>query len=140
MTNNTTEKQYFTIKEALEDIKDTLENGYDGYLCDLYNEVFNTDYYIIGTYEAKQALSQYDVFEAIEEVQTYELNHFGEILTPLHNPEKLANMLYYIIGEKAISLVMESNDSLYELWGTSDLSDEQIDLLVATIDSLIENI
>ena len=38
---------YFTKNEALEDIKEILES-YNGYYCDLHNEVFNTDYYIIG--------------------------------------------------------------------------------------------
>ena len=45
-------------EEARAAIIEALENGYTGYYCDLHNEVFNTDYYIIGTYKAKQALSE----------------------------------------------------------------------------------
>lgn len=90
-------------KEAIDAIIECLENGYTGYYCDLHNEVFNTDYYIIGTYEAKYALYEYDVFEAIEKVQEYEKFNFGEVYTDLSNPEKLVNMLYYIIGEEVIS-------------------------------------
>lgn len=89
-------------KEAIADIIETLENGYDGYYCDLHNEVFNTDYYIIGTYQAKEALKEYDVFEALELVQNYEMDNFGEVNTELSNPEKLVNMLYYIIGDDVI--------------------------------------
>lgn len=89
-------------KEAIADIIETLENGYDGYYCDLHNEVFNTDYYIIGTYQAKEILKEYDVFEAIELVQTYEKEQFGEIYTDLSDPEKLLNMVYYIIGDEVI--------------------------------------
>lgn len=89
-------------QEAIEAIIQELENGYCGYYCDLHNEVFNTDYYIIGTYAAKEALREYDVFEAIELVQTYEKEHFGEIYTDLSNPEKLINMVYYIIGDEVI--------------------------------------
>lgn len=88
--------------EAVEDIIETLESGYDGYYCDLHNDVFNTDYYIIGTYEAKEALREYDVFEAIELVQTYEKEQFGEVYTDLSNPEKLINMVYYVIGDRVI--------------------------------------
>ena len=88
--------------EAIEAIIDTLENGYSGYYCDLHNEVFNTDYYIIGTYQAKEALREYDVFEAIDRVQQYEKDNFGEIYTDLSNPEKLVNMLYYVIGDEII--------------------------------------
>ena len=90
-------------KEAIADIIETLEDGYDGYYCDLHNEVFNTDYYVIGTYQAKEILREYDVFEAIELVQSYEEEQFGEIYTELSDPEKLLNMVYYIIGDEVIS-------------------------------------
>ena len=89
-------------EEAVEAIMEALE-GYSGYYCDLHNEVFNTDCYIIGNYEAKEALREYDVFEAIELVQEYEKNNFGEIYTDLSNPEKLINMVYYIIGDEVIA-------------------------------------
>ena len=89
-------------EEAINAIIEALENGYNGYYCDLHNEVFNTDYYIIGTNKAKEALREYDVFDAIELVQTYEKDNFGEIYTDLSNPEKLINMVYYIIGDEVI--------------------------------------
>jgi hypothetical protein len=88
--------------EAIWAIIEALENGYSGYYCDLHNEVFNTDYYIIGTYEAKEALREYDVFQAIELVQGYENDNFGEVYTDISNPEKLINMVYYIIGDEFI--------------------------------------
>jgi hypothetical protein len=88
--------------EAVWAIIDALESGYNGYYCDLHNEVFNTDYYIIGTYQAKEALREYDVFQATELVQTYEKDNFGEVYTDLNNPEKLINMVYYIIGDEVI--------------------------------------
>ena len=95
-------KQYFTNTEALEDILDVLESDYDVPMDELHNEVFNTGYYIVGIYEAKQALTEYGVFEAIDTVQEYEDNAFGERYTDVSDPEKLANMLYYIIGEEVI--------------------------------------
>ena len=88
--------------EALEAIKETLEDGYNSYIDDLHNEVFNTDYYIIGTYHAKEALKEYDVFKAIDLVQNYEKNNFGEICTDCSDPEKLINMVFYIIGEEVL--------------------------------------
>lgn len=93
-------------EEAIEAIINTLED-YDGYYCDLHNEVFNTDYYIIGTHRAKEVLREYDVFEAIELVQNYEKDNFGEIYTDLSNPEKLINMVYYVVGEEIISEMYE---------------------------------
>ena len=89
-------------QEAIEAIVEALEYGYSGYYCDLHNEVFNTDYYIIGTYEAKETLKEYDVFDAIELVQEYEKFNFGEVYTDLSNPEKLVNMVYYIVGDEVI--------------------------------------
>lgn len=132
----TNEKTYFTIEEALEDIQGTLRNGYDGYGCDLHNEVFNTDYYIIGSHEAKQALEQYGTFAAIEEIKEYEQEHFGEVFTDLSDPEKVANMLYYIKGEEAISKINEETDLLDGNWNNE--LDEEINVgLVKVIDTLI---
>ena len=108
--------------EAIEAIIETLENGYNGYYCDLHNEVFNTDYYIIGTYQAKEALKEYDVFEAIELVQTYEKEQFGEIYTDLSNPEKLINMVYYIVGDEVIG-EMNEIEAFEENW--NERADEE---------------
>lgn len=89
-------------REAIADIIETLEGGYSDCYCDLHNEAFNTDYYIIGTWQAKEALNEYDVSDAIETVREYEESNFGEVYTDVTNPEALVNMLYYIIGEEVI--------------------------------------
>jgi hypothetical protein len=114
-------------QEAIEAIIEALENGYDGYYSDLHNEVFNTDYYIIGTYLAKEALREYDVFEAVELVQTYEENEFGEIYTELSNPEKLINMVYYIIGQEVIDDMCEI-ESFNDNW--NDYADEETNAVI----------
>jgi len=103
-------------EEARDAIVEALENGYSGYYCDLHNEVFNTDYYIIGTYRAKEALNEYDVFEALDKVQTYEKDNFGEVYTDLSDPEKLINMLYYIIGEEVLSEMMDGITAWEDNW------------------------
>lgn len=89
-------------EEAIEAIIEALEDGYSGYYCDLHNEVFNTDYYIIGIYEAKEALREYDVFDAVELVQDYEEEQFGRVESELSDPEHLINMVWYIIGDEII--------------------------------------
>ena len=114
--------------EAIEEIIETLENGYDGYYCELHNEVFNTDYYIIGTYDAKKALTEYDVFEAIEMVQEYEKSQFGEIYTELHNPEKLINMVYYIIGDEIICDMMQKIEVMNDKW--DEEADEETNAII----------
>lgn len=119
MMNN----KYFTREEAVNDVIECLENGYSGYYCDLHNEVFNTNYYIIGTHEAKEALKQYDVFDAIEKVQEYENNQFGYVDTDVSDPEKLANMLYYIIGDEVINIDMVDIEEFHNNW--NNLADKE---------------
>ena len=103
-------------EEARAAIIEALKKGFDGYYSDLHHEVFNTDYHIIGTWEAKKALAEYDVFEAIDKVQTYEKDNFGEIYTDLSNPEKLINAVYYIIGEEVLFEMMNESETLSENW------------------------
>ena len=69
---------------------------------ELHNQLFNTDYYIIGRYQAKKWLSD-DVFNVIEYIKDYEEMNFGEITTDLSEPEHVVNMYTYIIGEELLS-------------------------------------
>ena len=119
----TNQKDLEMRNEARAAIVETLEDGYSGHYCDLHNEVFNTDYYIIGTYQAKETLREYDVFEALEKVQQYEKDNFGEIYTDLSNPEKLINMLYYIIGEEVLFEMMDGIEAWNDNW--NNLADEE---------------
>ena len=103
-------------EDARAAIIEALENGYSGYYSDLHNEVFNTGYYIIGIYKAKEALREYDVIEALEKVWTYEKENFGEVYTDLSDPEKLVNMLYYIIGEEVLYEMMNGVEAWEKNW------------------------
>ena len=85
--------------------------GIDQYGCDLHHEIFNMDYFIIGSYRAKEFLGN-EVFDAIEEIKNYEQENFGQVSTDLSDPEKVVNMLAYIIGEEMLN---ESNH-LHEKW------------------------
>lgn len=114
-------------QEAIENIIDTLENGFDGYYCDLHNEVFNTDYYIIGTYLARKVLTEYDVFEAIDLVQTYEKDQFGQVYTDFSDAEALINMVYYVIGDEIIG-EMYSIDAFNDKW--NDRADDETNAII----------
>ena len=121
-------------EQAKEEIIEALTDGYSGYYCDLHNEVFNTNYYIIGTYQAKEALKEYDVFDAIEKVQAYEKDNFGEIYTDLSNPEKLINMLYYIIGEEVLYEMMDGIAEWNDNW--NNIADDETNAaILAEIDA-----
>jgi len=96
------------IKKYLNDrVKELKEYSKDEYNTlvkdgDLHNEVFNTDYYIIGRYEAKKWLGD-QVFDVIGIIQEYEQDNFGEVTTELTEPEKVVNMYVYIVGEDLIN-------------------------------------
>ena len=102
-------------QEIIEFAKDRIEEIYDydkdkvstelPDLYDLHHEIFNTDYYIIGRYQAKQWLGA-DAFDCIAEIQEYENNHFGSVTTDLSEPERVVNMYVYIIGEEILEDVI----------------------------------
>ena len=125
------EKEQAIREEAKAAIIEVLEDGYTGYYCDLHNEVFNTSYYIIGTERAKEALKEYDVFKAIEKVQSYERENFGEIYTDLSDPEKLINMLYYIIGEEVLHEMMDDIEIFWENWDNQADEETNAEILEA---------
>jgi hypothetical protein len=71
---------------------------------EIHNEVFNTDYFIIGRYEAEQWLiNNGGIFNAIEIIKDYENNNFGEVNTDFSEPERVCNMYVYILGEELIN-------------------------------------
>lgn len=96
-------------QEGIDKLQDGYGEGVHG--CDLHNTLYNEDYFIVGTYQAKQAMGE-DAFDIIGEVQQYEKDNFGEVLTDLSNPEKVVNMYAYIKGEEFLS----ESETLQDCW------------------------
>ena len=71
---------------------------------ELHHELFNTDYYIIGTHKAKEWLKEHNIcaFDVCEYIKGYEIDNFGECYTDLSSSERVVNMLTYIVGEELI--------------------------------------
>ena len=93
------------IKEHLEDSIKNYDNETIEQLIkdnELHHEIFNTDYYIIGTYKAKEWLGN-KAFDIIGFIKDYENDNFGEVYTDLSDAEKVVNMYVYIIGEELIN-------------------------------------
>lgn len=111
-------------KGFFETIIETLENGFSGYYCDLHDEIFN-----YGVNADIKDLEEYGIFDAIGEIQEYESNNFGEIYTDLSSPSRVANMLYYILGDKFLNETLKFNRILEEVsedfFGNTDLWNEQ---------------
>ena len=108
-TNYQEELIDYTI-EGLQALKGTNPEA-----TDVHHQLFNTDYYIIGTYKAEVW------FEAIREIKEYEKWNFGEVTTDLSNPEKVVNMFVYIKGEEILQ-----DTKIYDEYWNDILTDEQI--------------
>jgi len=90
------------LKYVLDQFEDDKEYLIEEYGSDLHHYLCNTDYFIIGSNKARKWLGNYS-FEAIEKIKEYEEFNFGEVSTKLFDPEKVANMLAYILGEEILS-------------------------------------
>ena len=94
--------------ERLQEIADydTVHDFKRRYVSDLHNDIFNTDYYIVGRYQAKQWMGG-DAFDMIGDVVEYEKDNFGEITTDLSEPESVVNMWVYVQGWELIDECFE---------------------------------
>lgn len=111
------------IRELIKDeIKDDIMNYEGVYACDLVYEMYNTDYYIIGTYKAKQFLKEYfdDMCECLEQYQ----EEVDEIYKDITNPEKVASLLALFVAQDVLSESKVLDDKWNEALEESDL--EQI--------------
>ena len=91
-------KKYFD--DYIKENKEYLEES-EYWKDDLHHHAFNEDFYIIGTYQAKQWLGDM-AFDVIEHIREYEEFNFGEVNTDFSSPEAVVNMYVYIIGEEIV--------------------------------------
>lgn len=113
----------YQTKQELENvILDAINDGrLDGKpVSEIHNECFNTDYFIIGRYEAEKWLqANGGIFNAIETIKEYEQDNFGQVTTDFSEAEKVCNMYVYILGEEVISEL----DSIQNNWH-NDVNDD----------------
>ena len=83
------------------------ENYLDNDISDIHHDLFNTDYYIIGIYQAKKWLGD-KAFDIIGDIKEYEEDNFGELYTDLSDVEKVVNMYVYIVGESILEDVINN--------------------------------
>ena len=92
---------------------------------DLHHEIFNTDYYIIGTAKAKEWVEKIGTFKVIGEIVDYETFNFGEVHTDCTDPEKVANMYAYIKGQE----ILDESKTLQRLWDKKLDDDDLQDII-----------
>ena len=107
--------------------------GLDNDVSDLHHYLLNEDYFIIGTYKAKQWLGS-EVFDVIETIREYEQSNFGQVSTDFSDPEKVANMCAYILGEEILS----ESDIYQQIQFDKDILEE--DDIKNLIEDLKENL
>ena len=130
MNNLSNEAYNELVQHAIDYLKDNQTNCYG---CDLHNEIFNSDYYIIGRYQAEQWLTKnIGVFTAIDEIKYYEESNFGEVNTDLSEAEKVVNMLVYIIGEE----ILGESETLRDNWD-NHLDDEAREGIINDLTELL---
>ena len=142
----------FNEKTILETIAEyvTEHSDDDGIaLIDIHDYAsFNSDPWIKGKYRASEALKDFNeqdqlykttnldgVFGAIEYIQDYEIHQYGEVLTNLLNPEKVASMVAFINGEQIINELSDKlNLNLFD-----ELTEQQLKQLsnVKTMQKLL---
>ena len=118
------------VNFAIERIKDCQPSCYG---CDLHNEIFNSDYYIIGYYYAEQwLLNNGGTFYNIDLIKNYEQSNFGEVMTDFSSSEKVVNMVVYILGEE----ILNESKTLQSKWNNR-LDDEDLDAIINELQNSI---
>ena len=118
-----------TLTDWLEETKRHQGDDFTAYINkliddgELHHEVYNTDYFIIGTYNATQWMGS-KAFDIIGFIKDYEQDNFGEVYTDLSCPERVVNMYAYIIGEEIIS------DFIHNEWEGEEEEEEEAPELV----------
>ena len=99
------------IREQIRsEIKDMISDYENVYGCDLAYEMYNNDYYIIGTYKAKQELKKYfdDMCECIEQYK----EEVGTTYEDITDAEKLLTLLMLFVAQDVLS----ESETLNEHW------------------------
>lgn len=116
-------------EDARKRIVEVLKEGYEGYLCDLHNTLFNGEYYTYYYSEAVEILGD-EVFEAIGYIVDYEKENFGEVNTDFTDPCAVVNMLWYIIGEDELAKMFDGCLEYDELWN-KEIDETECQVLLA---------
>ena len=116
--------------EAKWAIIEKLEEGYDGYLCDLHNEVFNTEMYETNTAKATRILDGLGSYSVVAETVKYEQGIFGQTSVEKYSdPCLVLSMLWYMVGQEALAELAEDVPEFDELWDEELTEDDCLVLI-----------
>lgn len=120
----------FSKQTILDVIDHAIKEHIGAHFVDTFEDAFNADPYIIGTYQANEALNDYQgaglngVFGAINDVSDY-FNEIGiETATQKHlDPEKLADLLAYAQGDYYFTNLLDELEVDEDATITAELAD-----------------
>ena len=116
--------------EAKWAIIEKLEEGYEGCLCDLHNEVFNTEMYETNTAKATRILDGLGSYSVVAETVKYEQGIFGQTSVEKYSdPCLVLSMLWYMVGQEALAELGEDVPEFDELWN-EELTEEECLVLI----------
>ena len=111
-------------------IIEKLEEGYEGYLCDLHNEVFNTEMYETNTAKATRILDGLGSYSVVAETVKYEQGIFGQTSVEKYSdPCLVLSMLWYMVGQEALAELGEDVPEFEEFWN-EELTEEECLVLI----------
>ena len=111
-------------------IIERLEEGYEGYLCDLHNEVFNMDMYTNDEDKAIEILDSLGSYSVIGEIVKYEQDNFGQTSADKYSdPCWVLSMFWYIVGQEAIAELGEDVSEFEEFWDEELTEDDCLVLI-----------
>lgn len=138
--------EQFSYNTMLSTVGEALENGCQT-LDDILTETTNNDLWIIGTYQAAEALAKFDtddmlytitnlkgVFGAIEYIKAYENEQFGEVNTNFSDPESVSNMVAYI----NMSFVLNDLATELDIDYDDDLTSQQVEIIKEYIETRVK--
>lgn len=95
----------------IEKLESTVGLGCEG--AELHDHLLNQDYFIIGTHKAKEFIGNH-AFDAINLIKEWEQDAMGEVHCDFSDPEKVANMFAYVVGEHILYSSRHLQDTVYE--------------------------
>ena len=125
-------------EEAKQGIIDFLEDGYDGYLSDIHDEIFNMELYTEDTEEATKMLDEMGGYSVVAECLEYEQDNFGQVSAEKYsNPVWVLSMFWYIIGEEALAELMDGVPEADEFWN-EEMTENDCKVLLARFKEKME--
>ena len=122
------ENRYESLRaEAREAIIDYLTDNSGFYLCDIHNEIFNSDFYTWDRNIAVETIADGDIYQSwktVNEIIQYEKDNFGEVITDFSDPCIVCNVLYYHIGEEEIYKMFDGCELFDKLWNEEVIEED----------------